>query len=64
MIAFSITRIKMVYSLALYGEQAFWNTFSNDPYQEDVLSGIHMSNRHFRMPYSIPPIKRVYSGII
>ena len=51
-------------TLALYEEQAFWDTFSNYPYQEGVLTGIHMRNRHFGMPFSIPPIKHVYSGII
>ena len=29
-----------------YEEQAFWDTFFNSPYQEGVLYGIHMRNRH------------------
>ena len=47
-----------------YEEQAFWDAFFNSPYQEGVVSGIPMTNRHFGMPFSIPSIKRLYSGII
>ena len=48
-------------TLALYEEQAFWDTFFISICQDGVLSGIHMRNKHFGMPFSIPPIKRVYS---
>ena len=46
---------------ALYEEQAFWKTFFNSPYQEVVLSGNIIGNRHFGIPFSITPIKSVYS---
>ena len=51
---FHFTPIKSVHSLALYGEHAFWNSFSNYPYQEGVLSGIHMSNRHLGYLFQFP----------
>ena len=47
-----------------YQEGVLWHfeiPFSNSLYQESVLSGIHMRNKHFGIPFSIPPIKRVYS---
>ena len=48
-------------TLALYEEQAFWDTFFISICQDGVLSGIHMRNKHFGIPFSILPIKHVYS---
>ena len=56
---FSIPPIKRVYSLPLYGEQAFWNTFFNYPYQEGVLSRQSYEEQAFWDAFFYSPYQEV-----